>query len=99
MFRIFRVKHRQERGKRWQGCFYYASTDRVALANITSEQLFSLLKSSAYEGTSERAGEREREALSCSERRRETLTVLIINRAHVLRHILPSSGKEKNGQL
>lgn len=31
---VFLVKHRQERHKRRQGCFYYASTDMVALTSI-----------------------------------------------------------------
>ena len=81
-FCIFLVKYRQERHNHRQGCFYYVSTDRVALASITNEQLFSPLKSTVPERDRER--ERGREALSRSERERETLTVLIINRAHAL---------------
>ncbi len=61
---------RQERHKRRQGCFYYASTDMAALTSIitlTTQQLFSPLKSTVREREKERSlilkqdGKRERE--------------------------------------
>ena len=53
----------------------------------------SLLSRALYK----REREREKPYLEASEK--ETLTFLIMHRAHVLRHILLSSGKRKNGQL
>jgi len=53
---IFLVKYRHERHKRRQGCFYYASTDMISLTSIiTTQQLFSPLKSTVRERQKEQS--------------------------------------------